>query len=292
MHRQLLNQFLGQYPDGICTITSENIGPTITVVAFTHGNEIAGMHVLNFLLNEYHLAKNIKKGKVQLIVGNIEAAKKNQRLVDKDINRLWDFTSTDNHTYEYKRAKELTKHLLESAAVLDIHSTSNPSEPMILPVSRHTFPLALRNTLHSNYVLYDILSLLHGKALVSFVQEQNPKAECFAIESGQHTSSATLNNAIENSLQFLGYYGVIPTQTHMPHAKKNLQVFRAIHAKTMDIKFLYNASPKSFDFIAAQSAIVHNGLETIYANENSYMIMPSQPKYIGEEIGYLAKQVD
>lgn len=289
MAEHFLQKFLDRFCDGIGVFEGPEEGSTVTIVAFTHGDEIAGIHVFDYLINTYHLEQHLKKGKVQLIIGNIEAAKLKKRLVEKDFNRVWDFRADSSHTYEYKRAKEIADHLLQSDVVLDLHSTSNPSQPMILPFGAHSLPLELRAQLHSEYVIYDILPLLHGKALVSFISEQKPSTACFAIESGQHTELATLENAVQNSLHVLGHYGLIPVSNSLAQKKQHLQVFKAIHAKNMEVKFLYSDKPKSFDTVAAGKPIVFDGVETIYADEDSVIIMPSMPKYIGEEIGYLAK---
>lgn len=291
MSLPLLQSFLENYPNGIAQITSANPGPTLTLIAFTHGNEVAGIHAFAYLMNEYKIQDKLKCGTVQFVIGNIAAALVDKRCVEKDFNRVWDFSDQDANTIEYKRAEEIKETILRSDILLDIHSTSKPSIPMGLLSHSNQVPNALLDTLITPYLVYDIFPFLHGKSLVSFVQEKKPKAICLAIESGQHTETESIQSAIANSLVLLSHAQMIePLETQI-HIKKKLIVKKAIHAKSLEVKFPYSDSPKSFDTIPANTPFVFDGDTELFTEYETVILMPSMPTYIGEEIAYLSQEI-
>ncbi len=286
----MLQHFLQQYPNGIAQFESNKSGPTITLVAYTHGNEIAGIAAFDYLLNQYQIQDKLCCGRLQLIIGNIAAALENKRCLEKDFNRVWDFSAEDSNTVEYQRAEEIKPYLLQSDIVLDIHSTSRPSIPMGLVAHPQTVPNALLDALVTPYLVYDILPFLHGKPLVSFVQEYRPEAICLAIETGQHTEENSRQSAISNSLTLLSHAGIIAPIDMPKNQKKKIKVHTAIYAKTLETHFLYSKNPQSFDVIPAKTAFVFDGEKELHTEEESVILMPSAPTYIGEEIGYLAEE--
>ena len=105
-------------------------GPTIALVALTHGNEPVGLSLFEKLI-QTGICDRIQSGKIILVCSNIRAHEAfllqddplKFRFIDHDMNRIWndDFIEGSN---EYKR-RELMKEILSQAdIVLDIHSVS------------------------------------------------------------------------------------------------------------------------------------------------------------------------
>lgn len=98
----------------------------LTIMAITHGNEVAGIEALlqvgRFLL----AAPELIKVPVALVLGNTKAAAINRRFVDCDLNRS--FAQDKNELWEQQRARELESLLIDTRYLLDIHQTIEPAE--------------------------------------------------------------------------------------------------------------------------------------------------------------------
>jgi succinylglutamate desuccinylase len=105
-------------------------GPTIAIVALTHGNEPVGLSIFESLI-QTGILDGIQSGKIMLVCSNIQAhevyLKQNDplkfRFIDHDMNRIWndDFIENSN---EYNRREELKIILSQADIILDIHSVS------------------------------------------------------------------------------------------------------------------------------------------------------------------------
>lgn len=284
---------INQFKNGVKVISNHHTGPRITLVASTHGDEISGLHVFRYLLEDFHIEQKLKTGTLQLVISNLEAAKQAKRFIDTDCNRVWDFTEKNSVTYEYHRAMEIAENLCQSDALLDIHSTTNPSLPMLIPADNITLSDPLLKAFVTPYIISNILPYLHGKALISYVAEKKPACPTIVIECGQHTDTKSITTAITNTLNFLAYFGMVenPTSDATLSNTKHLKVIDVIRARTMTPEFLYSKSPKSFDFIPRGTAIITDANTVLTLDEDCYLLMPCLPRYIGEEIGYICKSV-
>lgn len=113
-----------------------------TVSAIVHGNEIGGIASLNTFL-ELMLSKTIDfKIPFLAFLGNVEAATRGVRFVERDMNRS--FNMNDFATHEARRAKEIEPFLLKSEFYLDIHQTKRPSKFgfFIFPYQKSSFDFA------------------------------------------------------------------------------------------------------------------------------------------------------
>ena len=74
-------------------------GIDLTVMAVTHGNEVAGIAVINRLLE--HIQENVDflSFSLGIILGNTPASRENVRFRQRDLNRSFDFKGESN-TYE------------------------------------------------------------------------------------------------------------------------------------------------------------------------------------------------
>lgn len=105
----------------------KELGPTVTILGGVHGNETAGITVIQKLLQQ-----QVKAGKLQLAVGNPEAVIAGKRYIDKDMNRC--FGHPIAGVSDSVRAQMLKGLLANTDLLLDIHSTIKPSVPfMVIP---------------------------------------------------------------------------------------------------------------------------------------------------------------
>jgi succinylglutamate desuccinylase len=114
----------------------------LTLVGLTHGNEVAGLALVN------EVVRSLREGLIKLdfplalILGNPPAALKNQRFLEKDLNRC--FMNSKNEKWEEQRARAIEQVLRRSAFLIDFHQTSQPSSTpfFIFPYSAQGFLLA------------------------------------------------------------------------------------------------------------------------------------------------------
>ena len=112
-------------------------GPTVLVMALTHGNEICGAIALDRFLR---MGGKPARGRLILAFNNIEAFKRfdpanpyASRFVDEDFNRVWTREVLDGprDSVELRRARALRPFVEQADFLLDIHSMLEPSPPVM-----------------------------------------------------------------------------------------------------------------------------------------------------------------
>lgn len=123
-------------------IESSNPGPTIAIIGGTHGNEICGVQLINYL--QSHLV--IQRGKVILLYGNLRAIEQCVRQVGMDLNRSFledsKLTEAQKNTYEYIRSREMMEILKDCDYLLDIHSSPTIGSPPMVICERNDLEVA------------------------------------------------------------------------------------------------------------------------------------------------------
>lgn len=117
--------------EGVYAAESDIPGITATVVGGTHGDETAGLVLIEKL--KHH---PIKQGKLYAIVANPEAVKMGKRFIEEDLNRCFGTPPEDNKTSKIAgkkklRAEKLKPIYAETDIFLDVHSTILPSDPFL-----------------------------------------------------------------------------------------------------------------------------------------------------------------
>lgn len=105
---------------------SSNKSIALTLGAVIHGNEVAGIAVLNNLLAQLIYGSFELRCTLAVYLGNVPAAHADLRFRERDLNRS--FGRTGTQTWEERRALELTKVLGDTAFFVDFHQTIQPSE--------------------------------------------------------------------------------------------------------------------------------------------------------------------
>lgn len=113
-------------------------GPHAAVVAVVHGNEIAGAILLDRWLDS---GLRPLRGRLTLIFCNIDAYRRFDpadpaaaRFVEEDMNRVWHTTVLDGprKSSELVRARALRPVIDSVDTLLDLHSVTWPSDPLII----------------------------------------------------------------------------------------------------------------------------------------------------------------
>ena len=199
-HALSLPREVGRYDGGLP-------GPLFVAVGGLHGNEPAGIEATERVLARLHAARVPMRGRFVGLRGNLAALARNQRFIERDLNRLW--TQADLHglvldpahadgpdeaelrglvqTFHELFQEAVGGLLPEEVILLDLHSTSGPSTPFLcmadtLQNRRVAFALSVP-------VILGLEEALEG-TLLDFMSEAGHIA--MAFEGGAHDGPETV----------------------------------------------------------------------------------------------------
>ncbi|MEY4904559.1 MAG: succinylglutamate desuccinylase/aspartoacylase family protein [Bacteroidota bacterium] len=202
-------------------------GALVIVFGAMHGNEPAGVRALELLFKMLEVEPITKpnfrfQGKLLGLIGNSRAFARQQRFLNKDLNRQWTETTLERiETINFEALSEEEQEIAELCAiiqheiqtyqptkviVLDIHTTSSEGGIFVVP-SEAEDSLGLATTLQAP-VVKGLLNGLIGTSIQFFntVRLGVPTiALCF--EAGQHDAPLSVNcsiAAIVNCLRAIG----------------------------------------------------------------------------------------
>lgn len=294
---------------GITCLDHGNPGPTVAIFGVTHGNEISGFEALEFLMEDMELAKREIHGKILLIVHNLKAYQgyrsavednislKNIdfRCIDINLNRVFldEFLDDPKHqdAYEIQRAKEIRKIIPEIDYALDMHSTSSPTEPMVI-YNNVDGDKALADAICMQKHIIGIEKYIHGRTLTECIRNEGRNGEgapVITIESGFHFQSESQKIAKESAVRFLEHLGVvelIDLQPPTAFQSKKYLIEKSVMPTHTDFRWVKEW--EAFQEVSTGTVLAEQGGEAIIAEKPYAIIMPTFINVIGEEAGYLA----
>jgi predicted deacylase len=200
---------------GVIAIDSLAPGPVAGITACTHGNEPAGLAAIGALLAMYDAGWRPALGRLLLVVNNLaaaarwfaaadDAARLAARFVDTDMNRLpADVLSRTEADSEGTRARSLAPVWAMLDAALDIHTTQQPSAPMLVEGAADCSDLAAGMPI--GIVIRDIVAMQIGVPAFGLY-----RGRAFEIEAGSHDDPAAWALAAACARIFLGNLGMLP----------------------------------------------------------------------------------
>jgi hypothetical protein len=292
----------------IAKITGSKNGPTIVFFAGIHGNETAGVFALSEVIK--NISSTDINGTIYAISGNLKALSKNERYIEKDLNRLWTQTELNALISEEKLNSEESEQLAiykilndikdnHSGPIyfIDFHTTSSKTLPFI------TINDALINRKFSKQfpvpVVLGIEEYLKGP-LLTYINQLGYVS--LGFESGQHDEiDAVLNceafiyltlvftNAMDknNLLDFEIHYN------RLKHQSKNI-------SDVFEVTYLYKIKPdenfkmingfKSFQTISKGIQLAESNNQAIFSGYNARIFMPLYQKQ-GSEGFFIIKSI-
>ncbi|MFA6256025.1 MAG: succinylglutamate desuccinylase/aspartoacylase family protein [Candidatus Absconditabacterales bacterium] len=291
---------------GIHIIDSKIKGPTIGIIACTHGGETVGIKVIKKIEQLIKQKNHILKGKIICILANIQAYKKNRELqtsvgkrkenmiisryIEENLNRCCDSKSLKNPiSYERRRANELTPVLKSIDIVIDIHSTTHPSGSTAIHTQK-SYP-KFKNILNTDDIYINLIETIKGKPLIDITNRAGGIGIC--IETGCQADISGYKTGLDNvcrilsSLKVLGKIDLSQNKIFLP--KKKNKKYSIIGSIMMhDATFKPVKQFKNLEKIKKGEPIAYEAKKIIYAKEDCLIIMPGLNKP-GEEYCFLAK---
>lgn len=275
---------------GIRLITGAEPGPSIGILAMTHGNEPAGLAALATLWE--HRAQ-LRAGRVFLILSNLAAARRyfqeaNDlrftapfRFVDQDMNRIP--AHLDQNSSEMQRVSELLPVFQQLDRVLDLHSTSAPSPPMLIEMDALQPPLQVAGV---PILIRNILPHLRGRALISLCE----RAVGDVIECGSHEEPQALQIAQKSAWQLLAQHKLLNTRACV--SAQALQIYSVYRSVIFpNASYRLKRILHSFEPLTAGSLLAEGDGPDVNVEIDSIVIMAPQrlqPIHPGSEFFYLA----
>jgi predicted deacylase len=241
--------------DHVHAFDSGRPGPRVMVQALTHGNEICGAIALDWLLAQVEQGWRPRRGRLILAFANVAAYARfdpanpfPSRCIDEDLNRVWanEVLLGARDSVELRRARELRPFVDASEFLLDIHSMSEPCEPLMVcgTVDKNA---EFARRLGVPAVLLIDTGHPAGLRMVERGRYGDPAApeRALLIECGQHWEKAAAEVALDALVRFLGLTGVADAdwvQAHvrlpLPRTQRLVRVTQAVVARTPEFRFL------------------------------------------------------
>ena len=274
--------------------TNKNKDVTLICISGMHGNEPAGYHGLQKVINAINNNEITIKGNFYALLGNISALKNSVRYHDLDLNRLWtrDNVETLKHAIEltqqehkeqfalYNEIKTIQNTLSGPFVFIDLHTTSSPTTPFI------TISDSLNNrNFATNFPLPIVLGIeeyLDGP-LLTFINEFGHVS--LGFEAGQHEDAKSIEICEAFIWQVLDYCNCILMEdvVNYEYFKQALNQYE-LRKVFFEIDYRYNLNTnndfmmlngfKNFDAIEKDQILALNHQQEIKAAIKGYIFMP------------------
>ncbi len=236
---------------GMRVLQSDRPGPIVGLMGMLHGNEPAGAGL-------WRLAKEIGKpcrGEIRLIIGHpdaMTASPGGDRYIKDDLNRLFldheslSLAGVNFDGPDYRRMIELKPALAELDVLLDIHTTSQPSEPFAIGYTAHAEARRLSRALP--VTLVDGLHQFIRGAACQWVLDRGQAA--LTVEVGAHLDPAAPEHAYKVGKRLLAELDMLPpehaeSQATVPAPNRRIVVGH--HVGKVGRDFRYTRHYHNFD---------------------------------------------
>lgn len=292
---------------GVIKIDSGKPGPVLGITACTHGNEPSGLAVVDYLLNEINIEKKLEHGTLYLVLNNIcatekffratsEAEIRQSRYCDVNMNRLPKNTLElkGESRYEVLRAQDLYSIWNRFEYGLDIHSTLDPSDPMIISRGGEFHPELVRGFPIVN-LISNIDKIQIGIPALAFYGGINSSTKAFVVESGQHSDPESFKRATVCAISLLQNLNMLPhTGVSIDMEYDEYHIDASIVFPNNSFDFVENF--KSYEVIHKGDLLARNLVGTeIRSTMEGHLIMPTSrrgaDKDISEEVAFVSLPV-
>lgn len=290
---------------GVELFDSGKPGPTVGVTIQTHGNEPVGLSVYPYLKKVFGTKHGLLKGRVFIVLNNLLASKRyfeamdrgdkakmeKARFVDVNMNRLptEKLNNPNSKLYEVRRARELMPIWKQFDYGLDLHSTNQKSNPMIVALGRSD--LSLIDMLPITNVISNIESVQIGTPVCALYGGK--KSSIFGLEAGQHIDRESSRKAKLSVHVLLGLLGMISMKGRPKKYHKDIyEVFDSILPANKSFKLVKTF--KTYEKIFKRQLLATCGKENIIAQEDCVALFgrdASLEVHLNEEALFLAKKI-
>lgn len=284
------------HTDYVHTFHGRAPGKTCVVLIGTHGNEPVGLYAYEQLA-AYFAKHPLERGTVHCVVSNPRALlayaqattpeeERRARFVDLNMNRL----PRDIHgdVYELRRLRDLLPILHRSDIAIDLHSTSLPSDPMLIPVGKGTEAFTPHIPIAT--LLSGVSQVIGEQFLLHHAGGFPGHATSFLLECGEHEDPRSVQCAVQsvhNILHQAGLHSFPPSGVPKQYRYHVEQSIFFPHASYRLVRDFGNFEPiRKGDLLATGEG------EPIYAPMDGHTLFAfagGKPPTIAEEAIFLTR---
>jgi len=294
--------------DYVHSFDSGRPGPNVVVSSLVHGNELCGAIALDRLLSA---GLRPEAGRLSLAFVNIAAyqrfsaaAPHASRFIDEDFNRLWapDILEGTRQSRELERARALRPLFDAADLLLDIHSMSTTTEPLLMagPADKG---VALARRLGLPVTIVRDSGHAAGPRLRDygpFIDPASPR-NALLVECGHHFAADSARVALQAALRFLVAAGSLSQATARRHgmsddtatsAPRIIEVTERVTAESPDFAFVRPF--KGMDVVREAGTVIarDRGAPVVTPYDNCVLIMPVAHPQAGATAVRLGREVD
>lgn len=262
----------------LISFISNKPGSKVCIVGGVHGDETCGSDAIDILRHEFSEGRKLLNGELLTIIANSKALKSGKRFIDFDLNRA--FGNSSAIGYEAELAQQISPYLANVDYLIDLHSTSAPTEPFGAGslTKKHVKLFNLTGfkyyshgwEIHRGHsMLIDEVNRLGGIGVI--------------IECGMTGDSQTDKNALDASFRFLANFNMVEfSEIKKTEKSKIISINKIIKAKSNN--FSFTRKFQNLDLIKKDEIVAIDHNELIKFPYSFKMIMPSRVKLkIGDE---------
>lgn len=306
-----MNRVIGKY-------IGNETGPLLIVIGAIHGNEPAGVKAIDLSLKmlEVEHIKNPTfnyKGYMLGLIGNLSAYQKEERFINKDLNRCWikdDIGQIENKEVLSEEEEELkdllstirhyVKKLKPTEVVLvDLHTTSSDGGIFSI-VGDDENSLQIAKQIYAPVIL-GMLDGLKGTTLHFFDEKVlGVKTSCLTFESGQHEDPLSVNRAIAAIITCMRTIGCVrATDVENQHDDILIKYSESLpEVARLDYKhsiqdgddFLMKAGYQNFQKVSLGEVLAVDKHGEVKCQQDGMILMPLYQKK-GEDGFFIIKEV-
>lgn len=207
--------------------------PDILFTALVHGNEVIGLQVLNLFLEKTLKSNHKAPYTFAVLLCNVPAYSKNQRFIDKDLNRSFqapiDVPKTEKGQ-EYYRAMQIETAIkkLQPRFIIDLHQTTEPTLSPFFTLPEEESLVLSASVINQEWpiITFDSSGFSKdGKTLMEFAMSE--KLPALVIEISQNGFDLNIAKTICEGLFYLNAQTIIA-----PPKKANVDYFKITHHLT------------------------------------------------------------
>lgn len=289
-------------------------GPAIICLGGIHGDEKAGVHAIESVLNEIdQLDLSSFFGELIGLKGNISALEKDIRFIDRDFNRSWDIKNINkilsggmthlvSEDLEMIELYNEVKSIIQNAKghpvfFLDLHTSTAKGSPFIC--FGDTIP-------NRNFAMKFPVPIILGleehlnKPLIEFMTELG--CISMAVEGGQHHDVSSMQNLVSiiwlalTHANMINRREILGINSHIARLQKAVNGLPMIteikfrHEISPDDRFIMKSGYKNFQPIFPGEQIASDKSGAIKANILGRIILPlyqglgNDGFFVGKEI--------
>lgn len=285
--------------DGVVVLEGRRPGPRVGVLGAVHGDERCGLEAIRDLAAAVRSGRRrIDRGTVVLVHGNPAATAQRRRHTRDgvDLNRQFDFRFVDSAppegwAYEHHRAIALRPVLESLDTMLDLHSTTAPSEPFaIVDPEADASDLAPRVGPRWVVTRWRGASAIAERTSIGIFRRLRRPA--LVVECGDHGAPETFAFARQALEGFLRCIGVVDGERPPRREPHPVHVFDSV-VKT-DPGFRFARPLRGFTRLEAGEPLGARpdgspDPEGPRAPENCWAVLPNDRVVVGDDLLFFAR---